>query len=186
MALKHAMQVATGIAKVSLAPIGKVTASTAWEELFYTLRDSVSITQAAPTKTEINVDQTSTAVAVTYEYGEFTVEMDVPDIAGDIIKAFFKMDTTDYAPAGAKAHAIKLDTNIVKKMVKIGFTSGQEIIFTNAEMVANFDGSGLSTSALNIHLTITAKAAVGGTSAESAELIVINPGETDEIIDPTA
>lgn len=173
--LSHAMQVATGIATVALADIGKVTGATVWTELFYTLKDSMTITQDTPSKTEIKVDQKDAAIAVTYESGEFTVEMDVPDIAKEILTKFYTAGTTDYAPTDGTATAIQLDGKITNAMVMIEFKSGHKIIFTNAEMVPNMDGSSMSTSPLNIHLTLTAKAAVGGASAESSELIIVEP-----------
>lgn len=173
--LNHALQVATGIAEVAIAEIGKVTADTAWTELFYTLKDSMTITQAAPTKTEVKVDQKSAAIAVTYESGDFTIEFDVPDISKEILTTFFTVGNTDFAPTDETATALNLDNKITKKMVQITFESGHKIIFTNGEMVPNFDGSTLSTNPLNVHVTLTAKAAIGGTSAESAELIVIEP-----------
>lgn len=173
--LNHVLQVATGIAMVSVAPIGKLAAATAWSELFYTLKDSMTITQATPTKTEIKVDQKSAAIAVTYESGDFTVEFDIPDIAQEVLETFFTKGTTEYAPTGGTAVPITLDNNIIKKMVSIKFQSGHELIFTNAEMVANFDGATLSTNPLNVHVTLTAKTAVGGSTGESAELIIIEP-----------
>lgn len=173
--LNHVLQVATGIAMVSVAPVAKVTTSTAWSEMFYTLKDSMTITQATPTKTEIKVDQKTAAIAVTYESGDFTVEFDIPDIAKEVLELFFTKGDTEYAPTGGTATAISLDNNIIKKMVSVKFQSGHEVIFTNAEMVANFDGSSLSTNPLNIHVTLTAKTAVGGEAGESAELIIIEP-----------
>lgn len=173
--MNHVLQVATGIAMVSVADVGKIAAATEWKELFYTLKDSMTITQATPTKTEVKVDQKSAAIAVTYESGDFTVEFDIPDIAQEVLTLFFTKGTTEYAPAGGKATAISLDNSIVKKMVSIKFQSGHEMIFTNAEMVANFDGSTLSTNPLNVHVTLTAKTAVGGDAGESAELIIVEP-----------
>lgn len=176
MALAHEMMVTTGITKVSVAPIGKISTSTSWEELFYTLKDSTTITQAAATKTEIKVDQTSTAVGVAYEPGEFTIEWDIPDTAKEILKYFYNtVATAPYAPAGYEAIGVTMDNKITKAMLKFDFASGQSIIITNAEMVPNLDGSSLSTAPVNVHVVATVKSALGGSNAEEANVIFYNP-----------
>lgn len=176
MALAHEMMVTTGITKVSVAAIGKITASTTWEELFYTLKDSTTISQAAATKTEIKVDQTSTAVGVAYEPGDFTIEWDIPDTAKEILEYFYnKVSTAPYAPSGYEAIGITMDNKITKAMLKFDFASGQSMIITNAEMVPNMDGSSLSTSPVNIHVVATVKAPIGGDNGEAANVIFYNP-----------
>lgn len=175
MAITHQMVVSTGIAKVSVAPVGIITASTVWTELFYTLRDSVDITQAEPTKTEINVDQKQAAIAVTYEPGDFTVGFDIPDTAKEILEYFYNTSTPTYAPSGMTAIGVSLDNKITQSMIKFDFEStGQSFIITNGELVPNISGATLSTNPLAIHITATAKAASGGTTAESAEVIFYN------------
>ena len=176
MAISHKMIVSTGIAKVSVAPIAKITASTVWTELFYTLRDSVNISQAEPTKTEIKVDQKQTAIAVSYEAGEFNVTFDIPDTAKPIISYFYNTTSVaPYAPAGKEAIGVLLDNKITKAMIKFEFaSSGQEFIITNGEFVPNLSGETLSTNPLAIHVTATAKAAEGGADAEDADVIFYN------------
>lgn len=172
MALTHEQIVATGIAALSMAPMAKLTASTAWSEKFYTLKDTVSITQDPPTKNEIKVDQLANAVAVSYESGNFTIEFDIPDIAQEILEEFYtKTVTAPVAPTDKEAIGLKLDNKITKSMLKIDFASGQSIIIPNCEMVPSMSASGLSTSPFNIHITATALAAIGGENNEEADVI---------------
>lgn len=172
MALTHEQIVATGIAAVSLAPMAKLTASTEWSEKFYTLKDSVSITQDPPTKTEIKVDQKESAVSVTYESGSFTIEFDIPDIAKEVLSEFYNsVATAPVAPTNMEAIGLKLDNKIIKTMLKIDFASGQAIIIPNCEIVSSISASDLSTSPVNIHITATALSAIGGDENEEADVI---------------
>lgn len=172
MALNHEQIVATGVASFMLSPMGKLTADTVWSEKFYTLKDSVAITQDPPTKNEIKVDQLANAVAVSYESGNFTIEFDIPDIAKELLSEFYnQVETAPVAPADKEAIGLKLDNKITKTMLKIDFQSGQSIIIPNCEMVPSMSASSLSTSPVNIHITATALAAIGGDTYESADVI---------------
>lgn len=172
MALNHEQIVATGIAALSIAPMAKLTADTSWSEKFYTLKDTVAITQDPPTKNEIKVDQLANAVAVSYESGNFTIEFDIPDIAKELLSEFYnQVETAPVAPADKEAIGLKLDNKITKAMLKIDFQSGQSIIIPNCEMVPSMSASSLSTSPVNIHITATALAAIGGDTYESADVI---------------
>ena len=177
MAITHPMVVSTGIAKVSVAPIGKITASTVWTELFYTLKDSVNISQGEPTNNEIKVDQKQTAIAVSYEAGEFNISFDIPDTSKEIIEYFYNtVAGTPYAPEGKEAIGVLLDNKITKAMLKFDFeSSGQSLVITNGEFVPNLSGETLSTNPLAIHVTATAKAAEGGAAAEESDVIFYNP-----------
>lgn len=172
MALNHEQIVATGIAALSTAPMAKLTADTVWSEKFYTLKDTVAITQDPPTKNEIKVDQLANAVAVSYESGNFTIEFDIPDIAKELLSEFYNpVETAPIAPADKEVIGLKLDNKITKTMLKIDFQSGQSIIIPNCEMVPSMSASSLSTSPVNIHITATALAAIGGASHEEADVI---------------
>lgn len=172
MALNHEQIVATGITALSTAPMGKLAADTVWSEKFYTLKDTVAITQDPPTKNEIKVDQLANAVAVSYESGNFTIEFDIPDIAKELLSEFYnQVETAPVAPADKEAIGLKLDNKITKTMLKIDFQSGQSIIIPNCEMVPSMSASSLSTSPVNIHITATALAAIGGDTYESADVI---------------
>ncbi|MEF9922972.1 MAG: hypothetical protein RR854_00160 [Muribaculaceae bacterium] len=172
MALLHEQIAATGIAALSMAPMAKLSATTLWSEKFYTLKDTVSITQDPPTKNEIKVDQKSNAVAVSYESGNFTIEFDIPDIAKELIQEFYdSVKTAPVAPSDTEVLGIKLDNKITKTMLKIDFASGQSLIIPNCEMVPSMAASGLSTSPVNIHITATALAAIGGATNEEADVI---------------
>lgn len=172
MALNHEQIVATGIGAVSLAPMGKLSADTAWTEKFYTLKDTVAITQDPPTKNEIKVDQLANAVAVSYESGNFTIEFDIPDVAKELLSEFYNQtETAPVTPTDKEAIGLKLDNKITKAMLKIEFQSGQAIIIPNCEMVPSISASSLSTSPVNVHITATALAAIGGSSNEEADVI---------------
>lgn len=174
MALTHEQIIATGIAAISMAPRAKLTADTEWSEKFYTLKDSVTITQDPPTKTEIKVDQVENAVAVTYESGNFTIEFDIPDIAKELLSEFYNQSSAaPVAPTGKEAIGLSLDNKIVKTMLKVDFQSGQSLIIPNCEMVSSMAADSLSTSPVNIHITATALAALGGATYESADVIFL-------------
>lgn len=172
MALDHIQQVATGIGACSVAPMAKLTADTQWSEKFYTLKDSMNITQDPPTKNEIKVDQLANAVAVSYESGNFTIEFDIPDIAKEILSEYYTvLETAPTAPADKEAIGLKLDNKITKCMLKIDFQTGESLIIPNCEMVPSISASGLSTAPVNIHITATALSALGGDTYEAADII---------------
>lgn len=160
-------KVFVGISKIELAPIAPITATTFDDaDQIFTVRDSVSFSQAQPTKTEINVDQFSAPIAATYEAGEFTITGNIPSVAKAVLQYFFKVNATA-APAitgFAAGTAIDLENKIVNAMVKITNQAGtMAIVIPRCEFIANFDWSSTSTTALATAFTATPKVNPSGT-----------------------
>lgn len=160
-------KVFVGISKIQLAPIGTLTATTFdnADEIF-TVKDSVTFSQAQPSKTEIKVDQFSAPVAAIYEAGEFTLTGQIPSIAKEILKYFFSVNGTA-APAitGFKAGtAVDLEDKTIEAMVKITNASGtMAIVIPKCEFIANFDWSSTSSNAMAVAFTATPKVNPNGT-----------------------
>lgn len=150
-----------GCAEIALAPIGTLTATTFDNaDVIYTVKDSLSFTQNAPTKGEVNVDQFDAPIAATYEKGEFSIEGDTPSIAKEVLTYFFNENnpTTPVDITGFKFETgIDLDVKVVRAMVKL--TNKEKtaaIVIPNCEFVANMAGeSSNNTKPLSIHFTAT-------------------------------
>lgn len=166
--------VMTGIASIKLAPVGKITTTTfdATDEIF-TIRDSVNVSQTTPTKNEIKIDQAETAIAVTYESGEFTITGQIPSAAKPLLDYFYETTTT--APVAITDHdtgvGVKLTQKTVRAMMYIKAQSGPALVITNAEFVTNIMWDSTSTNPLRLEFTATALTAVGGENGEEAEVI---------------
>ena len=150
-----------GISKIQLAPVGTLAATTFdnADEIF-TVKDSVSFSQAQPTKTEIKVDQFSAPIAATYEAGEFTITGNIPSVAKEILKYFFNVNATEPAniTGFSKGTAIDLTNKIVNAMVKITNSTGDmAIVIPRCEFVANLDWSSTSTTPMATMFTATPK-----------------------------
>lgn len=150
-----------GISKIQLAPVGELKATTfdLADEIF-TVKDSVSFSQAQPTKTEIKVDQLSAAIAATYESGEFTISGNIPSVAKEILQYFFKVNAT--APVAitgfTSGTGVDLQDKIITAMVKITNSTGDRaIVIPRCEFIANFDWSSTSSSPLATMFTATPK-----------------------------
>lgn len=160
-------KVFVGISKIQLAPVGTL-AATSFDEAdeIFTIRDSVSFSQAQPTKTEINVDQFSAPIAATYEPGEFTISGNIPSVAKEILEYFFSVNSAA-APAitgFAAGTAVDLTQRIVNAMVKITNSAGDmAIVIPRCEFICNFDWSSTSTTALATMFTATPKVNPAGT-----------------------
>ena len=174
MAISHAQKIATdGIAAISYATIGEIGVGTTWAEGFYTLKDSVSISQAEPTKSEIKVDQLDAPVYLSYDAGEFTVTGTIPDVSPTVMELLYNKVTAPYAPAGFTAVGVKTTTKVLNKMWKIDFASGASIIITNGNLIAALNGDNLSTGALGNNFVIVANAGSDAV-AEGADVVVYN------------
>ncbi len=150
-----------GISKIQLAPVGELKATTfdTADEIF-TVKDSVSFSQAQPTKTEIKVDQFSAPIAASYESGEFTITGNIPSLAKEILAYFYKVNST--APVAitgfTKGTGIDLENKIVEAMIKITSGDGKmAVVIPRCEFIANFDWSNTSTSAMAVMFTATPK-----------------------------
>lgn len=153
-----------GISKIQLVPPIKAAitnATFADADEIYTTRDSLSITQSAPSKTEIKVDQFDTAIAVAYEPGDFTITGQIPSVAAPLLNYFFdsvKGAVTHTLP-GFEATTLNSDTKITHAAMLITSQSGKtKVCFTNTEFVANFAWDNTSTNLMRIEFTGTVKA----------------------------
>jgi len=174
MAMAHVQKLATGgITSIKYADKAEIAVGTVWTETFYTLRDSVSVSQAEPTKAEILVDQLDAPIYLNYTDGDFTVTGTIPNTATAVLALIYNTTTAPYAPAGYTAQGINTNIKVVNKMWQITFDSGQVIIITNGDFVANLDGSSLKTNALSHKFTIVAKAGTS-TIAQGAEVVMWN------------
>jgi len=157
--LGHEQQIMTGISKVEIAPVGVITESTVWTELFYTLRDSVKLTQPVPTRTDIEVDQQDAPLKSIYKAGVTTLEFDIPDVSLAILEEFYATTTPSYVPAGFDAVGLSLSATVKERMIKVTSGDGEQvIIFTNGTLTPNLDMSTPQTKATAVHISCTALA----------------------------
>lgn len=163
MALTKAVldKVFVGISKIQLASVGTLAATTfdTADEIF-TVKDSVSFSQAQPSKTEIKVDQFSAPIAATYEAGEFTITGSIPSVAKEILQYFFKTNAAanPNITGFSKSTAVDLENKVINAMVKITNADGNmAVVIPRCEFIANFDWSSTSSNAFAVAFTATPK-----------------------------
>ena len=154
-------RVFVGISRIQLAPIGTLT-DTSFDnsDEIFTVKDSVTFSQAQPSKTEIKVDQFSAPIAATYESGEFTLTGSIPSVAKEILSYFFKTNpSTPVKITGfSNSTAIDLENKIINAMVKITNAAGDmALVIPRCEFIANFDWSSTSSNAFAVAFTATPK-----------------------------
>lgn len=177
----------TDLAKIYFADRGLVGATTDWTEAVWTLKNSLTFDQVQGAKTEINVDQTTTAIAVRYAAGTTTFTFRVPDMANAVTGIFY--DSVNRTGTGEIGSAVQGETlndtflgygfssalkTVANKMVMLVYTNGWGIIFPHCEMVASLKKSGEDVWTMDITGTVLAGAA-GGTY-ESPDFIMLEPG----------
>jgi len=162
--MAHLPRVMSGISKVEMAPIGPVSGSTVWTELFCTLEDSVTFNQPTPARTDIRVDCKTAPLKSIYTEDTATCEMIVPDIAKEILDELFVTAVPAFVPAGMTATGVSFEVKVLNKMLRITSDDAQDIVvFTNASIVSNFEQIGTKTTASAIKITAAALApATGG------------------------
>ena len=165
-----------GISKIKLIPQTGTVAATMFDTAneIYTIRDSVNIKQAEPSKTEIKIDQADTAIAAFYEPGDFTITGQIPSVAKEILDYFFETNST--ATAAITGHGAGTGLEVSSKKVKATMLieSGDKqmaVAFMNVEFVARFSWSNTSSSLLNISFTAT---------------VLSNPDGDDMVVFPAA
>jgi hypothetical protein len=176
----------TDLAKVYFATRGVVGSTTAWSEQIWTLKNSLTFDQVQGAKTEINVDQTTTAIAVRYAAGTTTFTFRVPDMAKDIIDIFYNsVARTGTGEIGSAVSGETLNdtfsgygfslalNTIADKMVMLIYTNGWGIIFPHCEMVAALKKSGEDVWSMDITGTVLAG---GGAGFEAPDVIFLEPG----------
>jgi hypothetical protein len=177
----------TDLAKVYFATRGPVGIDNDWTEEVWTLKNSLTFDQVQGTKTEINVDQTTTAIAVKYAAGTTTFSFRVPDMANAGVTTFYDTVVRVGAP-GEIGSAVKGETlndtfvgygyslalkTVADKMVMLIYTNGWGIIFPHCEMVASLKKSGEDVWTMDITGTVLAG---DGGGNENADVIFLEPG----------
>lgn len=176
----------TDLARVFFAPRGLVGSTTAWTEAVWTLKNSLTFDQVQGAKTEVNVDQTTTAIAVKYAAGTTTFTFRVPDMAEEVMDIFYTSvdrDGTGEIGTGTNADAL-LDSfvsygystalkTVSDKMVMLLYTNGWGIVFPHCEMVAAMKKSGEDVWTLDITGTVLAG---GDSNMESCDVLLLKPG----------
>ena len=189
MAATYAAKTGTVFAPTDLAKVylsvradnsGKVNATTAWIQPIWTLKNSLAFDQVQGTKTEVNVDQTTTAIAVKYAAGTTTFSFRVPDMNEAVIGYFYD----DVAVVGAAVigaedgaaavvgYGFSAALKIVNEyMVMLKYTNGWGIVFPHCEMVASLKKSGEDVWTMDITGTVLA----GDSNGELADFIILQP-----------
>jgi hypothetical protein len=168
--------VPTDLAVVYTAPRGELLAATVWTEEFWTLKNSLAYAQVQGDKTEINVDQTTTAIAVKYGVGTTTCTFQIPDMSNTAITQFFTSvalenpaevidpDTTSYGFSSSLL-------TVTSKMVMLKYTNDWSIIFPHCEMVGVLTKTGDASWTIDITLTVLA----GDSGGEAADFVILKP-----------
>lgn len=180
-----ALVVPTDLAKVFLADRGAVGSSTAWTEVFYTLKNTFALTTEQGDKTEINVDQTTVAIAVKYGENVTSFTMRVPDMAKDMCDFF--MTSVARTGTGEVGSAVSGETmwdtftpysysaarkTIADKMVMVLFSNGSGFIVPHCEMVAVPVKNAEDPFTFDITGTVLA----GDSGGEAGDIIFLYPG----------
>lgn len=159
MAITHTQQIFMGISKVEIAPKATISDVTPWEEIFYTVRDSVKFTQPAPTRTDQEVDQLSVPIFSVYKAGVSTLEMDVPDVSKTVLDKFYNTSTPSFTESGFETVGLNLGADVKQMMIRVTSGDGsQKLILTNASIAPNLDLSTPNTKAMVVHLSFVALA----------------------------
>lgn len=158
MALDHSIKVIKGVSKILIAPVAVITEATPWQEILVSIKDSVKVSQANPTKTEGLIDQQSQALYYTYADSPLTIEFSVPDVADEILSLLCNTAVPTYVPAGFTAVGVDLAVKELQKMIKIVHEDGSSIIVTNGSLVSGFNADSLSTKAGQFNVMISAMA----------------------------
>lgn len=174
-AFSGSLVVPTDLATVYFADRAVIDAATAWTEPFWTLKNSLTFDQVQGAKTEINVDQTTTAIAVKYAAGTTNFTFRIPDMNEAVMELFYD------AVAVSGAAVIKADVTgygfsdalktVSDQMVMLMYTNGWGIVFPHCEMVASKKKSGEEAWTLDITGTVLA----GDSGGEAADYIILQP-----------
>lgn len=172
-ALASLVNLTSGLAGVYWADRGKLNDVTppAWTQIGYTLVGTGTITQEAPSKTDITVEEKDNPLKAIYEKGGVSFEGDIPDLSKEVATALLggeeNADFTNVLDLPETAY-VKEGMLLVKPK-----QGAKAIIFTNATMVANITGSTTNTETVNIHIMVSAQAGdESGTYEEAAVKIV--------------
>ncbi len=165
---------ATDVAKIEFAAektgsyIYEIHGNETWEEMFWTLKNSCSLTQSQGDKTEINVDQREAAVDVKYGSGTFEGAMQIPSLDTNVCQLFFNTDTVP-AKVGYTGVGVNTTRKVLGRMMKITYTNETEVIITNTQLVGTFSKSGDGAFIVDVAVT-----ALASTVAANEDIIIYN------------
>lgn len=169
----------TDLSKVYFSPradnSGKCNATTVWTESIWTLKNSLTFDQVQGAKTEINVDQTTTAIAVRYAAGTTSFTFRIPDMNEATVGLFYD-DVAVVGSAVIAPNVVGYGFSAALKiingyMVMLRYTNGWGIILPHCEMVASLKKSGEDVWTMDIAGTLLAADASG----EAADYIILQP-----------
>lgn len=168
--------VPTDLAVVYTATRGELLAATAWTEEFWTLKNSLSYAQVQGDKTEINVDQTTTAIAVKYGVGTTTCTFQIPDMDNVALTQFFTAvaleNPAEVIDVGTTAYGFSAALlTVTSKMVMLKYTNDWSIIFPHCEMVGVLTKTGDASWTVDVTLTVLA----GDSGGEAADFVILKP-----------
>jgi len=179
-----AVIVPTELARVFLAPKGVVGATTAWAEMFYTLKNTFTLTTTQGAKSEVNIDQNTVAIASSYEANVTGFTFQVPDMAKAVADIFLNAASmVGTGEIGSDVAGDVYDTftetsySLTRKlitdyMVMVVYTNGAGFVITNCEMVASINKSAADPFSFTIDGTVLA----GASPNETGDIIFLNPG----------
>jgi hypothetical protein len=157
----------TDLVAIYVADRGIVQTATVWSEAFYTLKNSLSITQTSPDKTEIFVDQEQAAEAVKYGTGTFDIKFQIPDTSTALLSQFFtEVAATNPSQTGESGktgtgYSTGLNSLNSSKMIKLVWSDATGIIYTNVDMVGVQNKSGDGAFLIDVTATVLAGGGAG-------------------------
>jgi len=168
--------VPTDLSKVYTADRAQLSSLNEWYENFWTLKNSLAFTQTQGDKTEINVDQTTTAIAVKYGTGTTTCTFQIPDVTDATLGLFFPVVALEQP-----AEVLMPDTAAIgfssalspkeDKMYMLKYTNGWSIIFPHCEVVGVLTKTGDGSWTIDVTLTVLA----GDGGGEAADFVILKP-----------
>ena len=168
--------VPTDLSKVYTADRAQLSSLTEWYENFWTLKNSLAFTQTQGDKTEINVDQTTTAIAVKYGTGTTTCTFQIPDVTDATLGLFFPVVALEQPaevlmPATAAYGFSSALSPKEDKMYMLKYTNGWSIIFPHCEVVGVLTKTGDGSWTIDVTLTVLA----GDGGGEAADFVILKP-----------
>jgi hypothetical protein len=165
--LSSTFRVATGIATVSLAQVGtEIDAAvlepadapdpTKWQSYFATLANSLVVSQADPTKTSINIDQSATAIATSNTAGDFTIAFTVPDVSRTQMALFFTETSWVDTDVNFNVLEVGMDLKVVPRAMRIDLSNGDIVVFGNVELLGALTKTGEDAFSISVTGTVLA------------------------------
>lgn len=165
--LSSTFRVATGIATVSVAAVGTeidaavlgpsdTADTTKWQSLFATLANSFTLSQADPTSTSINIDQSATPIDSSDVAGDFTLSFTIPDISRVQMGLFFGETSFTDTDVNFEVMEVSMDLKPVYKALRIDLANGDIIVFGNVKMFGAINKTGEDAFSISVTGTVLA------------------------------